>query len=44
VLRIAENVAFLHDQKLSWYGTRDEMRESNHQDLLNFIRASEYQI
>jgi phospholipid/cholesterol/gamma-HCH transport system ATP-binding protein len=44
VLKIAENVAFLNEEQLSWYGTREEMRTSNHQDLLDFIRASEYQI
>ncbi|MGM0738393.1 MAG: ABC transporter ATP-binding protein, partial [Bacteroidota bacterium] len=29
VLRVADRVAFLDQQKLSWYGTVDEMRESD---------------
>jgi phospholipid/cholesterol/gamma-HCH transport system ATP-binding protein len=44
VLRIADKVAFLDEQKLSWYGKLDEMKSSNHDRLLTFIRASEYQI
>ncbi|NBW71093.1 MAG: ABC transporter ATP-binding protein [Bacteroidetes bacterium] len=44
VLQIAEQVAFLDDQKLSWSGTIDEMKSSTHPPLLDFIKASEYQI
>lgn len=44
VLRIAERVAFLEDQKLAWHGTVDEMRQSNHQNMMDFVKASEYQI
>lgn len=44
VLEIAENVAFLENQKLSWYGTVDEMRRSDNEQLMDFITASEYQI
>ncbi len=44
VLKIAETVAFLHAQKLWWHGTIDEMRNSSNKELLNFIKASEYQI
>ena len=44
VLQIAEQVAFLDDQKLSWSGTIDEMKASSHPPLLDFIKASEYQI
>ncbi len=44
VLRVADKVAFLDKQKLSWYGTVDEMRQSTHQDLRAFIKASEYTI
>jgi len=44
VLQIAEQVAFLDDQKLSWSGTIDEMKTSTHPPLLDFIKASEYQI
>ncbi len=44
VLRIAERVAFLEGQKLAWHGTVDEMRQSNHQNMMDFVKASEYQI
>jgi phospholipid/cholesterol/gamma-HCH transport system ATP-binding protein len=44
VLRIADKVAFLDEQKLSWYGKLNEMKSSNHERLLSFIKASEYQI
>ncbi|TYP93939.1 phospholipid/cholesterol/gamma-HCH transport system ATP-binding protein [Fodinibius salinus] len=44
VLEIAERVVFLENENLSWHGTVDEMRESDNEDLMNFITASEYQI
>lgn len=44
VLEIAERVAFLHDQKLAWLGTIDELRASDHEALKSFVTASEYQI
>lgn len=44
VLEVADKVAFLDKQKLSWFGTIDEMKKSNQKDLLDFITASEYQI
>ena len=44
VLRIADSAAFLDEQKLSWYGTIEELRKSKHKRLLEFIKASEYQI
>ena len=44
VLRIANKVAFLDEQKLSWLGSVNEMKTSNHNRLLSFIKASEYQI
>ncbi|MEQ9265578.1 MAG: ABC transporter ATP-binding protein [Balneolaceae bacterium] len=44
VLTIAEKVAFLDEQKLSWFGTVDEMQDSNCEALVDFITASEYQI
>ena len=44
VLRIADKVAFLDEQKLSWLGPVDAMKSSNHERLLSFIKASEYQI
>ena len=44
VLKVADKVAFLNNQKLSWFGTLEEMRKSEQNDLINFITASEYQI
>lgn len=44
VLKVADKVAFLDKQKLSWSGTVDEMRHSDHEDLMNFVSASEYQL
>jgi phospholipid/cholesterol/gamma-HCH transport system ATP-binding protein len=44
VLEVADKVAFLDRGKLSWHGTVTEMKTSNHEGLMRFIRASEYQI
>lgn len=44
VLRVADKAAFLDEQKLSWYGTIEDMENSSHERLNTFIRASEYQI
>jgi phospholipid/cholesterol/gamma-HCH transport system ATP-binding protein len=44
VLEISDKVAFLDQQKLSWFGSVEEMRQADHNELQNFIRASEYQI
>jgi phospholipid/cholesterol/gamma-HCH transport system ATP-binding protein len=44
VLRIADKAAFLDEQKLSWIGTIDELRKSDHKRLQSFVKASEYQI
>jgi len=44
VLKVAEKVAFLNDQKLSWFGSIEDMKKSNQKDLVDFITASEYQI
>ena len=44
VLQIAEKVAFLDQKKLGWYGTVEEMKSSTDKPLLDFIKASEYQI
>jgi len=44
VLSISDRVAFLHDQKLHWTGSVEEMRTSQDDALLSFIKASEYQI
>jgi phospholipid/cholesterol/gamma-HCH transport system ATP-binding protein len=44
VLEVADKVAFLDQQNLSWFGTIGEMRQSNQKNLIDFISASEYQI
>lgn len=44
VLEIAERVAFLDEQQLSWYGTVEEMKQSSHPELMGFVKASEYKI
>ena len=44
VLDVADKVAFLDDQKLSWHGTVEDMRVSGHEGLNRFVKASEYQI
>jgi len=44
VLDIADSAAFLDEQKLSWYGTIEEMTKSDHKRLNSFIKASEYNI
>ena len=44
VLQIAEKVVFLDQKKLSWHGTIEEMKSSKDESLLDFIKASEYQI
>ena len=44
VLRIAEKVAFIDGETLSWHGTIDEMKRSDHPPLVDFITASEYEI
>ncbi len=44
VLEIAEKIAFLANGELQWYGTVDEMRQSDNKALMDFVTASEYQI
>lgn len=44
VLRVAETAAFIDEQKLSWYGTIQELRTADHARLMDFTKASEYQI
>ncbi len=44
VLDVADSVAFLDEGKLSWSGSVQDMKTSDHRELMSFIRASEYQI
>ncbi|MEX2573061.1 MAG: ATP-binding cassette domain-containing protein [Balneolaceae bacterium] len=44
VLEVADKVAFLDEKKLSWHGTTEELKKSDHKQLMDFVTASEYQI
>lgn len=44
VLEVSEKVAFLDEQKLSWFGKTVDMKHSDNKNLIDFISASEYQI
>lgn len=44
VLKIADKAAFIADQEIAWSGTVAEMKTSDDERLINFIKASEYQI
>jgi len=44
VLKVADKVAFLDRQRLSWHGTIEELRRSDHEELTRFVSASEYQV
>jgi phospholipid/cholesterol/gamma-HCH transport system ATP-binding protein len=44
VLDVADSVAFLDEGRLSWSGSVQDMKTSDHRELMSFIRASEYQI
>lgn len=44
VLNVAEKVAFLDEEKLSWFGKTEDMAHSDNKNLIDFISASEYQI
>lgn len=44
VLAVADEVAFLDEQQLSWFGKTEDMKNSDNKSLLEFISASEYQI
>ncbi len=44
VLEVADKVAFLDQQKLSWHGTIEELKKTDHEGLKRFVTASEYQL
>ena len=44
VLAIADRAGFLHQGRLHWVGTVDELHQSTDEVLLDFVRANEYQI
>lgn len=44
VLSIADRVAFIHNGRIHWSGTIDELHSSDDDVLLEFVRANEYKI
>lgn len=44
VLKVADRVAFLDRATLSWHGTIDELRVSDHEELVRFVTASQFQL
>ena len=44
VLKIADRVAFIHNTRIHWTGTIQELHESSDSVLLSFVKASEYMI
>lgn len=44
VLKIADKAVFLDNHKLAWIGTIEEMKQSDNERLISFIKASEYTI
>jgi phospholipid/cholesterol/gamma-HCH transport system ATP-binding protein len=44
VLSIADRVAFIHQGKIHWTGTIEELHTSDDDILLEFVRANEYRI
>ena len=44
VLKIADRVAFIHDTRIHWAGTIQELHQSSDTVLHSFVRASEYLI
>ncbi len=44
VLSIADRAAFIHEGRVHWVGTIDELHESRDEILCAFVKANEYQI
>lgn len=44
VLSIADRAAFVHDRRLRWSGSIEELHASDDEALCRFVRANEYQI
>ena len=44
VLNIADRAAFLHECRLHWVGTIEELHRSDDEVLVSFVKANEYQI
>ena len=44
VLRVADRAAFVHDGRMHWAGTMEELHRSQDQTLRSFVKANEYYI
>ncbi len=44
VLSIADRIAFVHDGRIPWTGTVDDLHRATDPTLLSFVRANEYKI
>ncbi|MBO6575266.1 MAG: ABC transporter ATP-binding protein [Rhodothermales bacterium] len=44
VLSIADRAAFIHEGRMHWVGTIDELHASEDETLRDFVKANEYQI
>lgn len=44
VLSIADRAAFIHEGRMHWVGTMDDLHASEDQVLRDFVKANEYQI
>ena len=44
VLQIADRVAFIHDTRMHWNGTIDQLQKSSDETLRAFVKANEYVI
>lgn len=44
VLQVADRAAYVHDARLHWVGTIEEMHRSDDELLLDFVKANEYSI
>lgn len=44
VLKIADKVVFLDNKTLSWFGTVEEMYETEYTPLMEFMKSSEYHV
>ena len=42
VLQIADRVSFIHDTRMHWTGTINELHKSSDKTLLSFVKANEY--
>jgi len=44
VFRIADKIAFLNDQSLAWFGSLNELYNTDYKPLLKFMKSGEYHL